>query len=128
MQRLAKLRDRKPFPATGKTHASHAEKSRSFNPSKPKAGSPPSRPAQGQRWSLQQHLAGRAPDKTSEKKPSRSPELVEECGGRYEFESRDKILIFVSISAEVGLQLGSRKLATVGRMEFGERRHGAARS
>ena len=77
MQRLAKIRDRKPFPATGKTHASHhAEKSRSLNPPKPKAGSPPSRPAQGQRWSLHQHLVGGAPDISSEEKPSSSPGLV----------------------------------------------------
>ena len=45
----------------------------------------------------------------------RLEEVSEECGGRYEFESIDKILIFASISAEVGLQLGSRKWATVGR-------------
>ena len=38
----------KAVPCTGKTDASHhAEKSRSKNPPKPKAGSPPSRPSQG---------------------------------------------------------------------------------
>ena len=45
----------------------------------------------------------------------RLEEVSKECGGRDEFESRDEILIFVSISSEVGLQLGSRKWATVGR-------------
>ena len=45
----------------------------------------------------------------------RLEEVCKEGGGGDEFESRNKILIFVAISAEVGLQLGSRKWATVGR-------------
>ena len=45
----------------------------------------------------------------------RLEKVSKECGGRYEFESRDEILIFVSIAAEVGLQLGSREWATIGR-------------
>ena len=40
--------------------------------------------------------------------------VSEECGGRNKFESRDEVFIFVSIAAEVGLQLGSREWATIG--------------
>ena len=45
----------------------------------------------------------------------RLEEVCKEGGGRDEFESRNKILIFVAISSEMGLELGSRKWATVGR-------------
>ena len=44
----------------------------------------------------------------------RLEEVSKECRGRYEFESRDKILIFVSISAEVGLKVESGKGTTIG--------------
>ena len=45
----------------------------------------------------------------------RLEKVRKEGGGRDEFESRNKILIFVTISAEMRLELGGRKWATVGR-------------
>ena len=55
----------------------------------------------------------------------RLEKVSKECGGRYKFESRDEVLIFVSIAAEVGLQLGSREWATIGvwRGATGQRDH-----
>ena len=40
--------------------------------------------------------------------------VSEECGGRNKFEGGNKVFIFVSISIEVGLQLGRREWATIG--------------
>jgi len=45
----------------------------------------------------------------------RLEEVSKEGGGRDEFESRNKIFIFVSISSKMRLKLGSREWTTVGR-------------
>ena len=75
---MANIRDRYPFPASGKTHASHhADKSRSFSSPKANTCSHPTQPKSGPVVvSACSPLNRSTGDVSTEKKPSRSPGLV----------------------------------------------------